>query len=138
MLRLTLALVLASAIARADVVPDAVRAHAMRRTGDVTIDGRLDEGAWTVATKQGGFIQRFPKDGAKASQETEFAFLYDDEAIYVGVWAHDSEPQLIRRLLTRRDVDASSASTRITIAVPPTCSSSMPPACSATCSCSTT
>ena len=32
--------------------------------------------------------------------------LYDDDALYVGVWADDPEPQKIRALLTRRDVDA--------------------------------
>jgi Domain of unknown function (DUF5916) len=86
--------------------PVHVRAHATRRTGPIAIDGRLDEGAWTRAPRQTGFIQRFPKDGARASLETAFAILYDDDAIYVGVWADDPEPQKIRALLTRRDVDA--------------------------------
>src|SRR5678815_3127811 len=81
-------------------------ACARRRTGAIAIDGNLDEPAWKTAPRQGGFIQRFPKDGAKASQDTEFAFLYDDDSIYIGVWAHDTDPRLIRRLLTRRDVDA--------------------------------
>lgn len=83
-----------------------VRARAKRRSAAITIDGRLDDPAWADAPRQKGFTQRFPKDGVPASLSTEFAILYDDDAIYVGVWAADPEPSLIRRLLTRRDVDA--------------------------------
>ncbi len=95
---------------RADstVIPASVRAHAIRRTGSLSIDGRLDEPAWTSAPKQTGFTQRFPKDGIKAQLDTTFAILYDDSAIYVGVWASDPDPTHIRRLLTRRDVDSPS------------------------------
>ncbi|MDB4959016.1 MAG: hypothetical protein JWO36_6585 [Myxococcales bacterium] len=100
---------------RADdsVLPPTVRAHAIRRTTSVTIDGHLDEPAWAAAPRQTGFVQRFPKDGGKAEHQTSFAVLYDDEAMYVGVWAEDSEPEKIRRLLTRRDVDSPSDSIAI-------------------------
>ncbi len=40
------------------------------------------------------------------SSQTSFAVLYDDQAIYVGVWADDPNPSKIRAQLTRRDVDA--------------------------------
>ena len=62
--------------------------------------------AWKAAPRQSGFVQRFPGDGGKPDFNTEFAILYDDEAIYVGVWADDPRPDLIRAQLTRRDVDA--------------------------------
>src|SRR3954471_11857604 len=91
------------------VVPppgSAVRAHAIRRSGPLAIDGRLDEATWTAATKYSGFIQRFPKDAAAPTVETRFAVVYDDEAIFVGVWADDPHPELVRALLTRRDADA--------------------------------
>jgi hypothetical protein len=93
-------------IARADDLPPSVRAHAARRDGPISIDGRLDEPGWGAAPRYGGFIQRFPRDADRPSFETRFAILYDDEAIYVGVWADDPRPDLIRALLTRRDVDA--------------------------------
>ncbi|MGE0871977.1 MAG: DUF5916 domain-containing protein [Kofleriaceae bacterium] len=96
---------LGTVTAFADTVPAATRARAVRRTGPIAIDGRLDEGAWAEAPKQTGFTQRFPRDGIKAELETTFAILYDDQALYVGVWASDPQPQQIRRLLTRRDVD---------------------------------
>lgn len=82
------------------------RAHAIRRAGDVSVDGYLSEAAWANAPKQTGFTQRFPKDGVKADLETQFSVLYDDQAIYVGVWASDPEPHKLKSLLTRRDVDS--------------------------------
>src|SRR5256885_11277504 len=86
---------------------DTLRAHAVRRDSPITIDGRLDDAAWLKAPRQSGFTQRFPKDGAKATFETSFAIIYDDDAIYVGVWADDPAPDQIRRLLVRRDLDNS-------------------------------
>ncbi len=103
---LPLLMIVTSTIAAADPVPTAVRAHAKRREGSISIDGHLDESAWANAPKQGNFTQRFPKDGAKADLETRFAVLYDDAALYVGVWADDPHPERIRKLLTRRDVDS--------------------------------
>ncbi len=109
MLRLvTLMICVAAAAAVADPLPAGVRAHAARRDGSISIDGKLSEPAWASAEKQSGFIQRFPKDGVKPSHDTQFALLYDDDAIYVGVWAIDPEPAKIRRLLTRRDVQVAS------------------------------
>jgi hypothetical protein len=89
----------------ADVAPS-VRAHAVRRASAITVDGRLDEAAWSAAPKHSGFVQRFPKDASAPTLETRFAVVYDDDAIFVGVWADDPRPDLIRALLTRRDVEA--------------------------------
>jgi hypothetical protein len=111
MLRSSLALAALVAVtapaapAAADIVPAAVRAQAIRRTAAITIDGRLDDAGWRDAPRHDGFTQRFPKEGAKASVETSFAMLYDDAAVYVGVWCRDPEPHKIRRTLTRRDAD---------------------------------
>jgi len=90
------------------VAADPLRAHAVRREGAITVDGHLDEPAWQSAPKQTGFTQRFPVDGGKPTYDTQFAILYDNDAIYVGVWAHDPEPSKIRALLTRRDADSPS------------------------------
>ncbi len=82
------------------------RAKAMRRTSAVTVDGDLGEATWSAAAHYTGFTQRYPKDGGKATHETSFAVVYDDQAIYVGVWATDPEPEKIRRTLHRRDLEA--------------------------------
>jgi hypothetical protein len=55
------------------------------------VDGVLDEAEWTEAEPLGAFVQRVPRDGAPASEPTEVRILYDDEAIYVGVWLWDSQ-----------------------------------------------
>src|SRR3954465_4332187 len=81
-------LAMAGAALAADAAPS-VRAHAIRRTGEIAVDGRLDETVWTSAPKHSGFIQRFPKDATPPSVETRFAIIYDDDAVYVGVWADD-------------------------------------------------
>ena len=88
------------------VIPAQVRAHATKLVGKIAIDGHLDEDAWKTAPRESSFVQRFPNDGGKPDFNTQFAVLYDDEAIYVGVWADDPHPDLIRAQLTRRDVDA--------------------------------
>src|SRR5690349_23967297 len=100
MLRVGLALLVALGSAvRAAAAGPVVRAHAVRRTGSIAVDGQLDEPSWAAAPKHAGFLQRFPRDAASPSAETRFAVLYDDDAIYVGVWADDPRPDLIRALL---------------------------------------
>ena len=56
------------------------------------IDGRLDDAAWGQAAPMSGFVQREPQDGQPASERTEVRVVFDDEALYVGVWAFDSQP----------------------------------------------
>ncbi len=68
-----------------------------------TIDGRLSESVWLEAEKSGDFIQFQPQSGAAPTEQTEFAILYDDNNIYVGIWAHDSEASSISKRMTRRD-----------------------------------
>jgi hypothetical protein len=77
---------------------------ARRITGEApVIDGRIDENVWNAGPWESGFTQRQPHDGEKATQETEFRILYDDDAIYVAIHALDSEPEKIERRLSRRD-----------------------------------
>lgn len=67
------------------------------------IDGHLDETLWLSIEKAGQFIQRQPYEDRQPSQLTEFAITYDDNNLYVGIWAFDSSPDSISRRLTRRD-----------------------------------
>lgn len=79
-------------------------AHAARRTGSVSIDGKLDESAWAAATPIGELIQSSPNEGKAPSEKTELRVLYDDGAIYVGARMFDSMgPKGVRAVLTRRD-----------------------------------
>jgi hypothetical protein len=68
-------------------------AQAVRVDAPPRIDGRLDDEAWREAAPLTDFIQRIPRDGDPASEPTEVRILYDDEAIYVGIWLWDSDPR---------------------------------------------
>jgi hypothetical protein len=54
-------------------------------------------------TKVEGFIQRDPKDGQPATQRTVVYLSYDDKKLYVVFVAFDSQPDLIRAHMTRRE-----------------------------------
>ena len=73
-------------------VPLPVIATAIEVTEAPMVDGRLDEAAWQQAAVMTGFTQREPMDGQPASERTEVRVVFDEEALFVGVWAFDSEP----------------------------------------------
>ena len=60
-----------------------------------SIDGFLNEAVWQQAPVMTGFTQREPSDGQPASERTEVRVVFDQEALYVGVWAFDSQPENI-------------------------------------------
>ncbi|MDD9949630.1 MAG: DUF5916 domain-containing protein [candidate division Zixibacteria bacterium] len=77
--------------------------QAAQRTGQISIDGRLDEVAWAAAIPATRFVQREPVEGAEPGEDTEVRILYDDGAIYVGARMYDDHPDQIGRQLVRRD-----------------------------------
>jgi hypothetical protein len=78
---------------RASVAGSQARTAAVQQvTVAPRVDGVLDEEAWEQAAVLGGFVQRLPQDGAPASEPTEVRVLFDDRAVYVGVWLWDSNP----------------------------------------------
>ncbi len=76
---------------------------ATRASGQIGVDGRLDEPAWRGARVFTGFVELYPDEGATPSERTEVRFLYDDDQLYVGIVCHDSEPGRISRAMGRRD-----------------------------------
>ncbi len=109
--RATLLALMAAVAARAEdgaadqeLPPEATfmrTAHAARRTGPITLDGKMDEPAWQAAELQEHFRQAHPDEGAEASVATRFRVLWDDENIYVGVECDD--PREPTATLSRRD-----------------------------------
>jgi hypothetical protein len=66
------------------------------------IDGRLDDPAWKLAPAGGPLIQVTPIEGAEPSEDTEFRIVYDDDALYIGIWCFDREPrEIIGREMAR-------------------------------------
>ena len=91
----------------APVVQDSTYAipsiQATYRDGEVSIDGFLNEAAWTKAQPTRRFLQREPVEGAAPQEATEVRVLYDKDAIYVSAMMFDREPDRIGRQLVRRD-----------------------------------
>ncbi|NIP59302.1 MAG: hypothetical protein GWM92_13400, partial [Gemmatimonadetes bacterium] len=69
------------------------------------VDGRPDEAVWEQSELLTDFVQRTPWDGRPASQRTEVRVAHDAEAVYVGVWAYDTEPSRIVEGESLRDYD---------------------------------
>ncbi|MBN2781364.1 MAG: carbohydrate binding family 9 domain-containing protein, partial [Candidatus Marinimicrobia bacterium] len=67
------------------------------------IDGRLDDACWASAPFSGEFRMHKPYDDRPASFDTRFAIVYDNNSLYIAVFAEDPEPGLIFRQVTRRD-----------------------------------
>jgi hypothetical protein len=77
---------------------------ARRITGTApTIDGRLDEAVWRSAPVATDFVQQRPDPGAPATERTEARVLYDDDAVYIGMWLYTDDPSGIATAIARRD-----------------------------------
>jgi len=59
------------------------------------IDGHLDDDAWHLAKPAGEFLEKSPGQNIPHAQRTEFRVVYDDDALYIGVWCFDTEPKRI-------------------------------------------
>ncbi len=72
-------------------------------TGNISIDGHLDEEGWKTAPLATGFIQREPVEGAPAEHDTQVRVLFAPDALYIGATLLDPEPWLIADQVVRRD-----------------------------------
>ncbi len=89
---------------RRDLVTGEKLLRAVRiKNEKIKIDGILDEPLWRKITPATGFVQQEPNEGEPATEKTEVYVAYDDDAIYVAIYAHDSNPAEIKGLLARRD-----------------------------------
>ncbi len=68
---------------------------ATRAAGPIELDGRLDEPSWLTAPVAKNFIQNDPREGEPATFDTEVKLLYDDDSLFIGVFAKDDRPDEI-------------------------------------------
>jgi hypothetical protein len=85
------------------------RLPAKRAVGPITLDGKLDESSWADAPLADRFVQNDPREGAPATHDTEVRMLYDDRALYIGVFAKDPEPGEIIVNELRKDFNTGTA-----------------------------
>jgi hypothetical protein len=92
------------------IMPDSLHAPErpdifVRRTDKkITIDGVLDDAAWSGAEPyEDYFFQHEPLDRALSSEKTSVMVLQDDKMLYFGVQCYDSEPEKIFASSMRRD-----------------------------------
>ena len=84
--------------------PGGPRTAAVTRTTEaIIIDGVLDEPIWSARPTIGDLIQRQPDPGTVPSERTDVRLLYDDEHLYIGVMAYDSEPHRVIGTQMARD-----------------------------------
>ena len=77
--------------------------RAVRLTGPLQIDGRLDEEIYASVPPIDGFVQQLPVEGVPASEPTDLWVFFDDDNLYVAARCHDSQADRITANELRRD-----------------------------------
>lgn len=70
---------------------------------NLQIDGLLNDAAWDNVAWHGEFSVWEPNNGASPHNDTRFKLLYDDDFLYVGIQAFDSDPDSLIKRMTARD-----------------------------------
>lgn len=78
--------------------------HIGRSSGEIKIDGVLNETTWQIADIATGFTEFEPNIGTSLPEDrrTEVKIAYDNQAIYVAAYLYD-DPNLVMKQLTSRD-----------------------------------
>jgi hypothetical protein len=66
--------------------------YVKKATGDIEIDGVLDESDWLLAQKADNFYLVLPVDTGFPQQKSEVMMTYDDKALYLAFVFHDTVP----------------------------------------------
>ncbi len=75
---------------------------ALRVDTPPVLDGKMNDAAWANAQVSEPLRQEQPEEGAPATEKTVFRVVYTSEALYIGVWCFDREPEkIISRLMSR-------------------------------------
>lgn len=69
----------------------------------IEVDGDLNEPAWTTASWTAEFVQKDPAEGNPATNLTEVAFLFDEDALYIAARMQSAGPRDILAVTSRRD-----------------------------------
>lgn len=102
--RVAIAAIAASAIlAGAALAQDTPRARAGTLTGELHVDGVLDDEAWSSAAVIDHFTQADPNEGQPASSRTTVRVIANPTRLAIGIVCEDDEPGGIVSFSVRRD-----------------------------------
>ncbi|MDZ7859346.1 MAG: DUF5916 domain-containing protein [Candidatus Krumholzibacteriota bacterium] len=73
-----------------------------RTSGDIQIDGKLDDPGWKGAAKADNFAEHNPGDQTEPDVKTEVLITYDDEYLYAA-WICYDDPEDVRASFCERD-----------------------------------
>jgi hypothetical protein len=71
----------------------------------IRLDAVLSEPAWATARPIGPLVQREPREGAPATEETEVRVLFTSDALYFGIVCRDRTPSRIVSTQLTRDAE---------------------------------
>jgi hypothetical protein len=73
-----------------------------KATGEIKIDGKLDDPGWIDAKRTNQFVEKSPGENLKPDVQTEVAIAYDENNLYVAFKCFD-DPNKIRATMSPRD-----------------------------------
>jgi hypothetical protein len=79
--------------------PDTIKATLINEK--VNFDGRLSESFWQTSPSISNFTQRELDFGKKASEQTKVAMVYDNLALYIGVWCYQKQNTIHAKFMER-------------------------------------
>lgn len=78
--------------------PDTIQATKIDK---IDFDGKLNEPLWQTAKGVDNLTQRELEFGKPATEQTKVAVVYDNLALYVGVWCYQSKDKIVAKFLQR-------------------------------------
>ena len=72
-------------------------------TGEIILDGKLDESFWSNITGIEDFLMQEPIEGGEPTEKTTIKVAYDEKFLYIGAVLYDSDPDGIKSFKMRKD-----------------------------------
>ena len=73
------------------------------KSGDIKLDGRLDDTFWSDITGISDFLVQEPVEGGEPTEKTTVKIAYDENYLYIGAIFYDSDPDGIKAFKMRKD-----------------------------------
>ena len=73
------------------------------KSGDIKLDGRLDDTFWSDITGISDFLVQEPVEGGEPTEKTTIKIAYDENYLYIGAIFYDSDPDGIKAFKMRKD-----------------------------------